>query len=130
MVERPQGLAGRAEVLGSFDPDFGGGHEAAGRALETGATAFIAYNDLMALGALSCLAARGVRVPEQISVTGFGDILCAAMCSPALTTVHMPTEDAGEVAVDLLAALLDGGPAERRDLPTNLVVRASTAAPI
>ncbi|WP_329790366.1 LacI family DNA-binding transcriptional regulator [Lentzea sp. DG1S-22] len=127
---RLQGLAGRAEVLGSSDPNFGGGHEAAGRALETGATAFIAYNDLMALGALSCLAARGVRVPEQISVTGFDDILYAAMCSPALTTVHMPTEDAGEVAVDLLAALLDGGPAERRDLPTNLVVRASTAAPI
>ncbi len=124
---RIQGLRGRARLLGPFEPNFGGGLVAAEQALETGATAFIAYNDLMALGVLSHLASRGVRVPRQISVTGFDDILYAAMCSPALTTVHMPTEEAGEVAVDLLAVLLDGGPAEHRELTTELVVRASTA---
>ncbi|WP_434442455.1 LacI family DNA-binding transcriptional regulator [Lentzea sp. E54] len=123
---RLTGLAGRARLLGSFDPNFGGGQAAAEQALKTGATAFIAYNDLMALGVLSHLAARDIKVPHQISVTGFDDILYAAMCSPALTTVHMPTEEAGQVAVDLLAGLLDGEPAEQRELPTNLVVRAST----
>ncbi|HUQ60286.1 LacI family DNA-binding transcriptional regulator [Lentzea sp.] len=126
-TRRMQGLRGRARLLGSFEPNFGGGVAAAEQALETGATVFIAYNDLMALGVLSHLAARDVQVPRQISVTGFDDILYAAMCSPALTTVHMPTEEAGEVAVDLLAALLDGGPADQRELPTTLVVRSSTA---
>ncbi|ANZ39334.1 LacI family transcriptional regulator [Lentzea guizhouensis] len=123
---RTQGLAGRAQLLGSFEPNFAGGVTAAEQALRTGATAFIAYNDLMALGALSHLAAVGVGVPQQVSVTGFDDILYAAMCSPALTTVTMPTEEGGKVAVDLLAALLDGGPAEHRELPTTLVARAST----
>lgn len=125
---RMQGLRGRAQLLGSFEANFGGGGTAAEQALKTGATAFIAYNDLMALGVLSRLAALDVKVPQQISVTGFDDILYAAMCSPALTTVHMPTEEAGQVAVDLLAGLLDGGPAEQRELPTNLVIRASTTA--
>ncbi|MDX8054174.1 LacI family DNA-binding transcriptional regulator [Lentzea sp. BCCO 10_0798] len=123
---RIQGLAGRARLLGSFEPNFNGGYAAAEQALGTGATALICYNDLIALGALAYLAAHDVKVPEQISVTGFDDILYATMCSPALTTVHMPTEAAGEVAVDLLASLLDGGPAEHRELPTTLVVRAST----
>ncbi|MET9231163.1 LacI family DNA-binding transcriptional regulator [Lentzea sp. NPDC003310] len=126
---RMQGLAGRARLLGSFDPNFGGGYAAAEQALRTGATAFVCYNDLIALGALAFLAEHGVRVPEQISVTGFDDILYATMCHPALTTVHMPTEVAGEVAVDLLASLLDGGEPEHRELPTTLVARASTAPP-
>ncbi|MEU7479585.1 LacI family DNA-binding transcriptional regulator [Lentzea sp. NPDC042327] len=123
---REQGLRGRAELLGSFEPNFAGGLVAAERALATGATAFIAYNDLVALGVLSHLAARGVRVPEQVSVTGFDDILYAAMCSPALTTVTMPTEEGGQVAVDLLTDLLGGGEARTRELPTTLVARAST----
>lgn len=123
---RLQGLKDRAPVLGPFEPNFAGGLAAAEQALQTGATAFIAYNDLMALGVLSYLAAHEVKVPQQISVTGFDDILYAAMCSPALTTVAMPTEEAGEVAADLLLALLDGAQAESRELPTKLVFRAST----
>lgn len=123
---RLQGLKGRAPVLGPFEPNFAGGLTAAEQALKTGATAFIAYNDLMALGVLSYLAAHEIKVPQQISVTGFDDILYAAMCSPALTTVAMPTEEAGEVAVDLLFARLDGAQAESRELPTKLVFRAST----
>jgi len=123
---RMQGLRGRARLLGPFEANFTGGLAAAEQALKTGATAFIAYNDLMALGVLSYLAEHDVKVPRQISVTGFDDILYASMCSPALTTVAMPTEEAGNVAVDLLAASLEGAPAELRELPTKLVIRAST----
>ncbi len=123
---RLQGLRNRAPMLGPFEPNFAGGLAAAEQALKTEATAFIAYNDLMALGVLSYLAAHNIKVPDQISVTGFDDILYAAMCSPALTTVAMPTEEAGKVAVDLLAASLEDSPAERRELPTTLVIRAST----
>jgi LacI family transcriptional regulator/LacI family repressor for deo operon, udp, cdd, tsx, nupC, and nupG len=123
---RLRGLRDRAPVLGPFEPNFTGGLIAAEQALRTGATAFIAYNDLMALGVLSYLAAHEVKAPHQISVTGFDDILYAAMCSPALTTVAMPMEEAGKVAVDLLAARLDGAPADVHELPTKLVIRAST----
>ncbi|WP_235921908.1 LacI family DNA-binding transcriptional regulator [Lentzea tibetensis] len=120
------GLADRARRLGPFEPTFDGGVEGARQALSTGATAIIAYNDLMALGVLSHLSTRGIRVPEDISVTGFDNILYAAMCHPPLTTVAMPTEEAGRVAVDLLVDRLAGGPAECRELPTRLVPRAST----
>jgi LacI family transcriptional regulator/LacI family repressor for deo operon, udp, cdd, tsx, nupC, and nupG len=123
---RLQGLRDRAPMLGPFEPNFTGGLTAAREALKTGATAFIAYNDLMALGVLSHLAEHNVKVPGQISVTGFDNIIYAAMCSPALTTVAMPTEEAGKVAVDLLAARLEGAPPESRELPTKLVIRAST----
>ena len=123
---RLEGLRDRARVLGPFEPNFLGGVTAAEQSLESGATAFIAYNDLMALGVLSHLAERQIKVPREISVTGFDNVLYAAMCSPALTTVAMPTEEAGRVAVDLLAERLDGAPAQRRELPTKLVIRAST----
>lgn len=123
---RLEGLRSRARVLGPFEPNFSGGLTAAEQALQTGATAFIAYNDLMALGVLSHLSERGIKVPGQISVTGFDNVLYASMCSPALTTVAMPTEEAGRVAVDLLAQRLEGAPAQSRELPTELVVRAST----
>jgi DNA-binding LacI/PurR family transcriptional regulator len=120
------GLADGAARLGPFEPTFAGGVEAAGQALSTGATAIIAYNDLMALGVLNHLSEQGIRVPDDVSVTGFDDILYAAMCHPPLTTVAMPTEEAGRVAVDLLVDRLTGGEAECRELPTRLVPRAST----
>ncbi|GLZ33640.1 LacI family transcriptional regulator [Lentzea sp. NBRC 105346] len=120
------GLDERTQRLGSFEPNFEGGREAAERALRTDATAIIAYNDLMALGVLSYLSERDIQVPGQISVTGFDNILYAAMCHPTLTTVAMPTEEAGRVAVDLLVERLAGGAPECRELPTKLIARAST----
>lgn len=126
--------AGRGGVtireFGPFEPNFAGGVSGAEEALAAGVTAIIAYNDLMALGVLSALTAHGVAVPAQVSVTGFDDILYAAMCGPPLTTVAMPMESAGRAAVELLLDLLAGteGTAHR-ELPTELIVRASTAAP-
>ena len=118
---------------GPFEPKFESGIAAADEALESGATAIVAYNDLMALGVLSRLATRGVRVPQQMSVVGFDDLLFAAMCAPPLTTVAMPMEAAGHAAVDLLLARLAGTqPANARQqlrLPTQLCLRATTAAP-
>jgi DNA-binding LacI/PurR family transcriptional regulator len=71
---------------------------------------------------------RGVAVPDEMSVVGCDDIPMSAMTHPALTTVSVPKRAAGRAAVALLLATLtdrDGG-ADDRELPTQLIVRATT----
>lgn len=117
--------------LGPYAPRFEAGGEAADTALERGVTAIVAYNDLMALGVLARFAERGVRVPDDCSVSGFDDVPMSTMTTPSLTTVALPKAEAGRAAVDALLGLLDDGDgsARRSDLATRLVVRASTGAP-
>lgn len=124
------GLA--ADRLGPFSPTFEAGAAAADAALaharESGATAVVAHNDLLALGVLARLAERGVEVPGDVSVVGFDDVFGAALCSPPLTTLAERSERAGALAVD---ALLGGGSAvgpgrSPQVVPTHLVVRRST----
>jgi DNA-binding LacI/PurR family transcriptional regulator len=100
--------------------------------LDTGATAVLAYNDLVAVGVLSRLTELGITVPEQLSVVGFDDIPLAAMVSPPLTTVSLPTVRAGEVAVEVLLERLQTRgvvPPSVRKLPAKLIVRGTTAHP-
>jgi DNA-binding LacI/PurR family transcriptional regulator len=118
--------------LGPFAPRYEAGMHAADLALAEDVTAILAYNDLIAFGVLTRLNDRNVDVPGEISVLGFDDILLAAMCTPPLTTVSMPAEQAGRAAVELLVTLLgnpSGGDGEgRRELlPTQLIVRGSTS---
>ncbi|TQM46065.1 LacI family DNA-binding transcriptional regulator [Pseudonocardia cypriaca] len=118
--------------LGPFPPTFQGGVQAADLALARGVTAILAFNDLMAVGVLNRLAARGVAVPEDISVVGYDDIEMSSMTTVPLTTVRMPMEAAGRAAVDLLLDGLDAGDepdVTRRWLPTQLIVRSTTAPP-
>jgi DNA-binding LacI/PurR family transcriptional regulator len=119
--------------LGPFEPKFQGGIDAADQALDAGASAIVAFNDMMALGVLRRLAARGVDVPRDISVVGFDDILYAAMCAPPLTTVAMPMEAAGRAAVDLLLRQRGGTASAphgiHQRLAADLIVRATTAPP-
>jgi LacI family transcriptional regulator len=121
--------------FGPFEPKFEGGLEGADVALKQNVTTIVAFNDLMALGVLSRLAACGVRVPQDVSVVGFDDLLYATMCAPALTTVAMPMEAAGSAAVHLLLERVGSEQPERNNsgnrhkLPTKLIVRGTTAAP-
>jgi DNA-binding LacI/PurR family transcriptional regulator len=118
--------------LGPFPPTFQGGVQAADLALARGVTAILAFNDLMAVGVLNRLAARGVAVPEDISVVGYDDIEMSSMTTVPLTTVRMPMEAAGRAAVDLLLDGLDAGDepeVTHRWLPTQLIVRSTTAPP-
>lgn len=105
-----------------------GGRAAAGRLFrrDPGITAVLALNDVMATGVLAALRSDlGLRVPEQVSVVGFDDLPYAADLRPALSTVRLPLELAGEEAVRLL--LEDRAGARRRiDLGTELVLRDST----
>jgi LacI family transcriptional regulator len=72
--------------------------------------------------------ARGIRVPEDLSVVGFDDTMVAHIAAPALTTVHQPLEEVGRMAVNLLARIMDEAPAHpiRLEVGTRLVVREST----
>ena len=131
--QRRRGLRGAADTagiewvaIGPVSPRFDGGVAVAERVLAERVTAVLAYNDLVALGILSRLAELGVGVPDELSVVGFDDIPVAAMVTPPLTTVALPTADAGAAAVEML--LDDPGPVART-LPARLVVRASTGAP-
>jgi len=134
--ERVRGLrlaiaAAGAELVevGPVQPQFDGGVAAADQVLAAGVTAVIAYNDVIALGLLSRLNARGIAVPAAISVLGFDDIALAAMVHPSLTTVGLPMKSCGRAGVDLLLGLLqDPGKfgSTRRELGTQLMVRGST----
>ncbi|WP_419704483.1 LacI family DNA-binding transcriptional regulator [Promicromonospora sp. NFX87] len=112
--------------LGSFQPYFAGGTQAADYALAGGVTAVVAFNDLMALGILDRLRHRGVDVPGEMSVVGFDDVQLATLVSPALTTVHAPLARLGRRAVDLLLARLRGGTSASSQLPVELTIRGST----
>jgi LacI family transcriptional regulator len=93
-------------------------------------TALICGNDLLAIGAALEAAARGIAVPSQLSVTGFDDIDLAGAFSPALTTVRIPVAEIGRFAAERMLARLAGQEVPRaQEVPVDLVVRASTAAP-
>ncbi len=91
-------------------------------------TAICCYNDMTALGATHQLRAHGLRVPKDISVTGFDDLFFAAYLEPPLTTVRQPMRRMGQLAMESLLRLMSGEesvPQIRVD--AELVVRASTA---
>ncbi|MEU3775016.1 LacI family DNA-binding transcriptional regulator [Streptomyces sp. NPDC032472] len=92
-------------------------------------TAIVCDDDILAAGA--CKAARrlGLRVPEDLSVTGVDDLALATAVEPELTTVHLPAERVGEQGMAALLAVLEGTPWTAPDIPVELVVRASTAPP-
>lgn len=118
--------------FGPFPPVFEGGLQGADLALAADVTAIVAYNDLVAFGALARLNARGVPVPGEISLVGFDDLVFAAISAPPLTTIAMPTEAAGRKAVNLLLGLLEGSPDHdtAQVMDTHLIVRATTAPPL
>src|SRR5205823_13243198 len=79
--------------------------EAAGAALldlPEPPTAIFGFNDNVAIGVLRAASARGIRVPEELSVVGFDDSEQSAIVSPALTTVRQPLAEMGRMAVSLL----------------------------
>lgn len=92
------------DMLDAAAPTFEAAAEAVPRLVDGPATAVIAFNDQMALGVIAGLARLGVSVPGNLSVVGFDDVPMAAMVAPPLTTISLPTEEAGSSAVELLRA--------------------------
>ncbi|WP_233625093.1 LacI family DNA-binding transcriptional regulator [Actinoplanes sp. ATCC 53533] len=114
------------------DFSFESGVAAGGRLLDRPGppTAIFAANDQMALGVYAAAWSRGLRVPEDLSVVGFDD-LDAHRATPPLTTVRQPLVEMGRLATRTLLGLIRGEPAvaARAELVTELIVRASIAAP-
>jgi LacI family transcriptional regulator len=105
---------------------FDSGSKAAVALLERAAppSAIFASSDDMAAGVLAAAHRMGIDVPGQLSVAGFDDTDLAGVVWPPLTTIRQPVRDLGYAAVDLL---LNKGEVEQRQLPSELVVRGSTA---
>jgi LacI family transcriptional regulator len=93
-------------------------------------SAVFVASDVVALGALAALREAGRQVPDDVSVVGFDDIPLAAYLDPALTTVRLPAYELGQAAGRaLLERISQRSMPTRTLLPTELVVRASTAPP-
>lgn len=88
--------------------------------------AIVACHDRLALGAMEELQRRGVRIPYDVAVTGYGDTEAARLAIPPLTTVHYPTYDLGYTAVEIILAGLGGEDIpETTSLPTTAKIRIS-----
>jgi DNA-binding LacI/PurR family transcriptional regulator len=124
------GIAAPAELVANGD----GKPEAAMAAMEkllalaAPPTAVCCYNDMSALGAMRQIRARGLRVPEDISVAGFDDLFFASYTQPPLTTVRQPMRRMGQMAMESLFRLMSGEESVPQiKVEAELVVRESTA---
>ncbi|MDX3531557.1 LacI family DNA-binding transcriptional regulator, partial [Streptomyces sp. ID05-39B] len=92
-------------------------------------TAIVCDDDKLAAGVYKALRRRGLRIPDDVSVTGVDDIALAAALDPELTTVRLDAELFGERGMRALLAVLEGRTPEEGEIPVELVVRGSTAPP-
>lgn len=113
--------------IGEFPSTFEGGAKAADTALNQKVSAVIAYNDVMAIGMMHRLLSYGIELPADLSIIGFDDVPIAAMVSPGLTSVRLPQEEAGSLAVELAVQELQTREARPVDMPVSLQVRSSTS---
>lgn len=118
----------------TFESDFTvkGGYFACAKMLKGSTpTAILAANDLTAIGVLHCAYDAALRVPEDLSVVGFDDILIAEFTQPALTTVAVPRTKIGKVAFQALWAMIGDSSPEGSEyrIGTSLVIRQSAVLP-
>jgi len=126
---RRLGLVMRDERRVQAEPTIEGGYQATSLLLRRSPTidGLFCYNDLVAAGCMAACTQAGRRVPDDIAVVGCDDISFAALFSPSLTTLRVPTYDMGRVAVRLLLERANGVTNQPSMLfPTELVRRGST----
>ncbi|MDR6978865.1 DNA-binding LacI/PurR family transcriptional regulator [Streptomyces sp. 3330] len=92
-------------------------------------TAVVCDDDKLAAGVYKALRRLGLRVPDDVSVTGLDDLALATALDPELTTVRLDAELFGERGMRALLAVLEGRAPDAGDIPVELVVRASTGPP-
>lgn len=93
------------------------------------ATAIQAVNDLVAAGFAEVLLKQGVKIPQDISITGFGNTMLSEYFQVPLTTVSQPKHRLGSAGVDSMVQLLRGGRPEAKRLAAELIIRASSGTP-
>jgi DNA-binding LacI/PurR family transcriptional regulator len=127
---REAGIAGKPEYIANvhgFDTTAGAEGARKLLALEHRPTAIFAISDPLAIGAICALQQAGVRIPEQLAITGFNDVPLAALITPPLTTVSARAYQMGLEAMKMLQSLIAGKRPKRQQilLPTTLVIRQS-----
>jgi DNA-binding LacI/PurR family transcriptional regulator len=108
------------------------GYQAAYRLLciEPRPTAVLAANDQVAIGIIMAARELGIRIPQDLSVVGFDDVLVATLISPRLTTIRQPIREMATQVVKTLLKKMEGEVVEDHvQFSTELIVRQSTAAP-
>jgi LacI family transcriptional regulator len=117
---------------GDFDPESGRRQMASLLDEAPEMTAVFVASDVVAMGAMAAVAERGIRIPEDIAIVGFDDVLLSQFLVPPLTTVHLPAYDLGYQAVSLLGQMIrrEPPPTLRIRLDTQLVVRLSCGAAV
>lgn len=105
-----------------------GGEQAARQFLNESskATAVQAANDLVAVGAGKVFLSHKIRIPQDLSLAGYGNILVSEHCSVPLTTVRQPKMRLGYAAMEVMLSLLQGNKPTPVRLPAELLIRAST----
>jgi LacI family transcriptional regulator len=93
-------------------------------------TALLAADSPMAVGAIAILHKRGLRIGRDIALIAFDDIEWFALLDPALSVISHSVEDMGRIAVKMLLEVIGGGTPESVVLPSELIIRASSAAPV
>jgi LacI family transcriptional regulator len=127
------GLVLRPEWCPSSFPDVDGGFQAMSALLalppENRPTGIITYNDLMALGVLHAIRVHRLRVPEDISVIGIDNISMAEHANPPLTTIAVPRDRIGRIAMQILRRMIQGQPLPEESytlIECSLTIREST----
>ncbi|WP_420428990.1 LacI family DNA-binding transcriptional regulator [Kordiimonas sp.] len=85
----------------------------------------VAASDMIAIGAMRGIARAGLRIPQDVSVIGYDDVLVAAYSSPALSTIRQDVTKAGRLLVSKLLRMLEGQTVQSSNLPTDLIIRES-----
>jgi len=92
-------------------------------------TAIQTASDLVAIGCAETLISQGIKIPDDISMVGFGNILTAEFYRVPLTTVRQPKYRLGVAAVEALMSLINGETIQSKRLTAELIVRKSSTAP-
>lgn len=124
------GIPFREELIIETDIDIESGYQAMREAIEKGLEfdAVFCYNDLLAFGAMKALKERGYRIPEDVAVVGYDDIVYSSFVCPSLTTVRIKKFEMGYEAFRMLLQRLKGRRKKRKRviLDVELVVRESS----
>ncbi len=127
---RRAGIAADPTLIVNSDFSIQGGRAAMRRLLEqTPPDAVVCATDRLAVGAVHAIQAHGLRVPDDIAVTGFNDSEFAIATDPLLTSAHFPVREMGFRAAELLIRRIEGRllpGQERLEIPIDLIVRGST----
>lgn len=120
----------RNELLLHGEYTYESGYQLTASLLDRGVefTALLAGNDMMAIGAMTCLKERGKRIPEDIELIGFDNIAFSRILEPSLTTVEQPVEELGRCAANIILSLVNGQRPENdiTRLEPRMVLRSST----